>query len=107
MLTFYNQKPGSKYFDLVNAIKTKGSNAKGQRLYANFVLTNRRSSLLYQIRKAYKEGKLEKYYSDYDGSLVIVKKGSSLKIKVTAQAPKANDYAITTFTMEELLFHLQ
>ena len=91
VLTFYDHKPGSKFFDLVSAIKTKGSNAKGFSLYANFVLTNRRNSLLYEIRKAFKAGKLEKYFSDYDGSLVIVKKGSAIKIRVTSQATKAND----------------
>ena len=107
VLSFYNHKPGSKFFELVNAIKTKGSNTKGQNLYANFVLTHRRNALLYQIRKAHKERKLEKYFSDFDGSLVIVKKGSSMKIKVTSQATKANDYVLTTFTMEELLHHLQ
>ena len=60
VLTFFDHKPGSKYFDLVSAIKTKGNNAKGQVLYANFVLTNRRNSLLYEIRKAHKDGKVEK-----------------------------------------------
>ena len=49
VLTFFDHKPGSKFFDLVSAIKTKGSNSKGQCLYANFVLTNRRNSLLYEI----------------------------------------------------------
>ena len=73
VLTFYDHKPGSKFFSLVSAIKTKGSNSKGQNLYTNFMLTNRRSALLYQIRKAFKEGKLEKYFSDFDGSLVIMK----------------------------------
>ena len=107
VLTFFDLKPGSKYFDLVSAIKTKGSNSKGQKLYANFVLTNRRNSLLYEIRKAFKAGKLEKYFSDYDGSLVIVKKGSTNKIRVTSQATKANDYVLTTLNKEELLIHLQ
>ena len=88
---------------MVNAIKTKGSNAKGQSLYANFVLTHRRSTLLYEIRKAHKEGKLEKYFSDYDGSLVIMKKGTTQKIRVTSQANKSNDFVLTTFTKEELL----
>ena len=74
---------------------------------ANFVLTNRRNALLYQIRKAFKEGKLEKYFSDYDGSLVIMKKGSTQKIRVTSQATKANDYVLTTLTKEELLLHLK
>ena len=107
VLSFYDHKPGSKFFELVNAIKTKGSNAKGQNLYANFVLTHRRSSPLFEIRKAHKEGKLEKYFSDYDGSLVIVKKGTTQKIRVTSQATKANDYVLATFTRDELLLHLK
>ena len=103
VLTFFDHKPGSKYFDLVSAIKTKGNNAKGQVLYANFVLTNRRNSLLYEVRKAHKDGKVEKYYSDYDGSLVVVLKGSMVKYRITSQATKANDYILTTYTRDELL----
>ena len=61
---------------------------------------------MFQICKAYKEEKIEKYFSDYNRSLVIVKKGSTMKIKVTSQATKANDYVLTTFTMEELLHTL-
>ena len=64
-------------------------------------------ALLYEIRKAYKEGKLEKYFSDFDGSLVIMKKGSTQKIRVTSQANKANDFILTTLTMEELLHLVQ
>ena len=107
VLSFYDHKPGSKFFELVNAIKTKGSNAKGFNLYANFVLTQRRSSLLFEIRKAHKEGKLEKYFSDYDGSLVIVKKGTTQKIRVTSQATKANNFVLTTLTKDELLHVVQ
>ena len=84
VLTFFDHKPGSKFFDLVSAIKTKGSNSKGQNLYANFVLTNRRNTLLYMIRNDFKEGQLKKFFSGYDGSLVIVKKGSTQKIRVTS-----------------------
>ena len=107
ILSFYDHKPGSKFFELVSAIKTKGSNAKGQNLYANFVLTHRRNALLYQIRKAHKEGKLEKYFSDYDGSLVIMKKGTTQKIRVTSQANKAKDFILKTLTLEELLHVVQ
>ena len=107
VLTFYDHKPGSKYSDLLSSIKTKGNNAKGQSLYANFVLTNRRNSLLYEIRKAHKDGKVEKYYSDYDGSLVVVLKGSMVKHRITSQTTKANDYTLTTFTRDELLHLLK
>ena len=107
VLTFFDHKPGSKYSDLVSAIKTKGNNAKGQCLYANFVLTNRRNSLLYEIRKAHKDGKVEKYYSDYDGSLVVVLKGSMVKHRITSQSTKANDYTLTTHTRDELLLLLK
>ena len=107
MLTFYDHKHGSKFFSLVTALKTRGSNAKVHNIYANFVLTNMRNALLYQIRKAIKEGKLEKYFSDYNRSLVIMKKGSAQKIRLTSQATKANDYVLTTLTKEELLLHLK
>ena len=65
------------------------------------------SALLYQIRKAHKEGKLEKYFSDFNGSLVIVKKGTTQKIRVTSLTSKANNFVLTTLTREELLHVVQ
>ena len=59
--------------------------------------------MLYEIRKAFKEGKLEKYFSDYDGSLVVMKKGSTQKVRLTSQATKSNNYVLTTYTRDELL----
>jgi hypothetical protein len=102
VISFYDHRYGSKFFDLVNSIKTKGNNAKGKNLYCNFVLTHRRNALLYQIRKAFKAGKLDKYYSDYDRSLTMQIKGAPSKTKVTALASKANNFVLTTYTVEEL-----
>ena len=54
-----------------------------------------------------RSGKLIKKESwrntDYDGSLVIMKKGTTQKIRVTSQANKSNDFVLTTFTKDELL----
>ena len=51
-IQFNDTKPSSKFRALVNSIKSKGSNKKGESLYANFALTNRRNSLLYTLREA-------------------------------------------------------
>ena len=103
----FDLKPGSPYFTLVQAMKTKGANAKDQLLYANFTLTSRRSSMLFLIRKAHKDGVLEKYYSDYDGSLVIIKKGQQQKIRLTSVCNKSTSFMIVTCTHSELLNHLR
>ena len=103
LLVFHDLKPGFPYFTLVKAMKTEGANAKNQNLYANFTLTPRRNSMLYMIRKAHKEGVLEKYYADYDGSLVIVRKGQQGKIRLTSVCNKSTNFSIVTCTMSELL----
>ena len=108
MISFYDSKPGSIFFQLVSAMKTRGANAKGLPLYANFCLTPRRSTMLYHIRKAHKDGKLAKYFSDWDGSLVIVKKDTTTKIRLTSISNKSTNFLLTTCSVEELMVtHLQ
>ena len=55
LMVFHDLKPGSPYLNLVQAMKTKGANAKDQNLYANFTLTRRRNFMLFQIRQAHKK----------------------------------------------------
>ena len=106
-ISFFDLKPGSPYFALVQAMKTRGANAKDQTLYANFTLTSRRSSMLFLIRKAHREGVLDKYYADYDGSLVIIKKGQPTKIRLTSVCNKSTNFMIVMCTHGELLNHLR
>ena len=63
-VAFGDTKPGSRYKQLVNAIKSKGANKKGEPLYANFALTTRRNNLLYVLREAWRDKKIEKYFVD-------------------------------------------
>ena len=66
-------------------------------LFANFCLTHRWNQLLYTVRKAHEDGKIEKYFSDYDGSIVLVTKGSTRKIQLTSVANKANGFRLQTY----------
>ena len=54
-IAFKDVKPDSKYRQLVTQTKSKGANKKGEKIYANFTLTNRRNSLLYVIRGAWRD----------------------------------------------------
>ena len=58
--------------------------------------------MLYHIRKAHQAGILEKYYSDYDGSLVIVKKHSTQKIWLMSVWNKSTQLILTTTSMAAL-----
>ena len=58
VIKFNDFKPGSKYLDLVNTMKTSGVYAKVQQLYANFYLNLKRSNMLSHIHKAHKEDTL-------------------------------------------------
>ena len=51
-VTLQDTKPSCKYKQLGNAIESKGSNKRGEKLYANFALTNRRNSFLYLQRES-------------------------------------------------------
>ena len=101
-VSFFDLKPGSPYQTLVHAMKVKGANIKDQALYANFTLTLRRSTMLYEIRKAFRANKLEKYYADFDGSLVLVLKGQQAKIRLTSVCNQSTNFRLTTFSMPEL-----
>ena len=66
-VAFNDLKPDSRYRQFVSKIKSKGANKKGGKVYANFALTNRRNNLLYTIRGAWRDKKVEKFFVDYDG----------------------------------------
>ena len=52
-------------------IKKPDATQKGLNLYCNFELTKMRNSLLYEVRKAVREGKVAKYFVDYTGAISI------------------------------------
>ena len=101
-LAFSDLKGESKYRQLVNKIKSKGANKKGEKIYANFALTQRRNTLLYTIRAAWREKQIDKFFVDYDGTITIVLPNSSKKIKVTSVANRDTNYVLWTISNEEL-----
>ena len=105
-IQFDDTKPSSKYRALVNSIKSKGSNKKGESLYANFALTNRRNSLLYTLREAWRNKKIEKYFVDYDGSISVVPLHSSRKIRITSVSTKESNYTLWTMSQSELNYQI-
>ena len=90
----------------MNSIKSKGSNKKGESIYANFALTNRRNSLLYTLRDAWRNKKIEKYFVDYDSSLSVVPLHSSRKIRITSVSTKESNYTLWTMSQNELNYQI-
>ena len=105
-IQFNDTKPSSKYRALVNSIKSKGSNKKGENLYANFALTNWRNSLLYTLREAWRNKEVEKYFVDYDGSISVVPLHSSRKIRITSVSTKESNYTLWTMSQNELNYQI-
>ena len=74
MVTFWKKWSGSAFQNLVGKIKTATNSHMN--LFFNFMLTQRRSKLLFEIRKLKKSGKIMKFYSDVEGRISIKKEGS-------------------------------
>lgn len=70
-IRFKDLKYGSKFRQVVAGIKKPDATQKGLNLYCNFELTKMRNSLLYEVRKAVREGKVAKYFVDYTGAISI------------------------------------
>ena len=62
---------GSKFQEVVAAIKRPSAAQRDLNLFANFELTKTRSSLLFEVRKAKKENRLAKYFVDFDGTIEV------------------------------------
>merc|ERR1712115_338150 len=105
-VAFKDTKPGSRYKQLVNAIKSKGANKKGEFLYANFALTARRNNLLYTLREAWREKKIEKYFVDYDGAISVVPSNMTKKLKITSVVNKDTNCTMWTMSKEELVHQI-
>ena len=104
IMRIWNRRPGSAWCDLLNAIKS-GMNAEVN-FYANFHLTRRRSALLYDLRVLKREKKINKFYTDENGSISFRSKEKGLKQKVTyfIEDPKNNKFGQPkTLTKNELL----
>ena len=69
MVTFWKKWQGSPFMKLVSAIKSPMNSHTP--IYFNFMLTKRRSKLLFQVRKLKTDKKIFKNYSDEDGNIAI------------------------------------
>ena len=69
-LNLWDQGPGSSFQNLVNNIKSNRIE-KDINVYFNFMLTRRRSTLLYEVRQAKKSGNVTKFWSDEEGNISV------------------------------------
>ena len=88
IVRLWDFKAGSAYDQVVTAIKSgKGRQVKD--VFINFALTNRRASLLYEVRQLVKSKSLDKFFVDSDGSISVLPRGSgadwaATKVKLTS-----------------------
>jgi len=101
VLRIWNRKEGSAWESLVSKIKSPENSEFN--VYFNFHLTSKRSNLLYECRMLKKSGKIDRFYSDENGSIKMkVKASSKDKIKITYTSNSAKDMPVT-FNVDELL----
>ena len=101
----WNLSQGS-FQKLVTIIRGNTSN-KEVNVYFNFMLTRRRSGLLYEIRKLKKNGDIEKFFSDENGNISIqIKKDNKEKKRIT-NTFEENSEGIITLDIEEILTMIQ
>ena len=100
-LVLHNLRPNSAFEQMVNEIKNPNMERRKMNLYFNFMLTRRRNSLLFEIRKLKREGSIFKYWTDFTGVITIKKDEGGMKQKLTA-IPNKKDFTIRTYTTAEL-----
>ena len=97
--SLWNQKPGSPSSGLTEAIKA--SKDKTKNIFINFMMTRRRSSLLFEVRQLKKQKKIARYYSDEKGAISIKVKDDDKNIKLSSFYQTKNS-PVKTYTIEEL-----
>ena len=109
---FSEVKEGSKFKQVVEKIKMPLPDEKKVPLYLNFDLTKKRSALLYEVRQLKKQNKIFRYFTDFDGSISIVKEEGfpKDKIKLTRstgrsgrQGERSGKQPLRTLTAQEFL----
>ena len=94
----WNQKPGSAYHTLCKNIKSVKNLATN--IYFNFMLTKRRSTLLFEARKLKRDNMITKFLSDEHGSITVKKEDA--KEKIASHTDKETGQ-VKTWTVSELL----
>ena len=103
-VTFWNKWPGSAFQRLATAIKTNTNFVMN--VYFNFMLTYKRSNLLFEIRKLKNVGKVNKFYSDEDG-VISIKINNDNRSKKVTNIRQENSSFLKTLTVEELVIMTQ
>ena len=99
MVTFWKKWKNSPFMNLVSAIKSPMNSHMP--LYFNFMLTKRRSKLVFHIRKLKQDKKIYKFYSDEEGTITIKVKPGEKNMKVTDISTEGAS-KLRTWTDEEL-----
>ena len=108
VLSLWNQSLGSAFQKLVNTIKGNSSDKDvNLNVYFNFMLTRRRSGLLYDVRKLKKDGDIEKYFSDENGNISIQIKKENKEKKKVINTFEENSEGVKTLTTEEIKTMIQ
>ena len=100
-LVLHNLRPNSAFEMMVNEVKNPNMERRKINLYFNFVLTRRRNSLLYEIRKLKREGSIFKYWTDFTGVITVKKDEGGPKSRITAISNK-KAFSIRTYTVAEV-----
>jgi myosin heavy subunit len=88
IVRLWDFKAGSVYDQVVSAIKS-GQGRQVKDVFINFALTNRRASLLYEVRQLVRSKSLEKFFVESDGSISVLPVGSganwaATKVRLTS-----------------------
>ena len=101
ILRLWNRTPGSAWSRIVDGIKA-GKNM-GMNFYANFHLTRRRNSLLYEVRQLKKLGSILKFYTDENGQIYFKTKDNGPKHKITYFTETRYGNPITLLNKDEIV----
>ena len=98
--SLWNLRPGSAFQNLAESIK-KGGN-KGLNHYVNFMLTKRRSALLYEVRKLKRNEDISRFYSDEDGNISMKVIDENEKATKLSSYHKTKNSPVLTFLPSEV-----
>ena len=107
---FRDLKMTSKFHSVVYKIKKPLPDEKKIKLYLNFEFTKQRNSLLYEVRRLKREGKIVNYLTDYDGSISVQQSDDRKdRVKLTRMGGRGGGKEVRgkqpmrTFSVPELL----
>ena len=101
MLTLSNLRPNSAFDQMVCEVKNPNIERRKVNLYFNFMLTRRRNTLLYEVRKLKRDNNIFKYWTNYNGTITFKKEEGGPKQKLTSITNK-RDYSLRTYTSREV-----